>query len=120
MGISAKSCIEKNLNIIASNIISLSDAKANNGQWHTVKFIRSGQWIQLKMDSGEGRYFNETFGNQQDSVGFYLRKDRIVSGSRVVYDPSTRFEGRGLVDSKTIYHYICKRLYRTCKLLFKI
>lgn len=66
------------------------------------------------MDSGEGRYFNETFGNQQDSVGFYLRKDRIVSGSRVVYDPSTRFEGRGLVDSKTIYHYICKlKLLRT-------
>lgn len=62
------------------------------------------------MDSGEGRYFNETFGNQQDSVGFYLRKDRIVSGSRVVYDPSTRFEGRGLVDSKTIYHYNCKLL----------
>ena len=55
------------------------------------------------MDSGEGRYFNETFGNQQDSIGFYLRKDRIVSGSRVVYDPSTRFEGRGLVDSKTIH-----------------
>jgi hypothetical protein len=39
------------------------------------------------MDSGEGRYFNETFGNQQDSVGFYLRKDRIVSGSRVLVLP---------------------------------
>ena len=85
-----------------NDVISLSNAKANNGQWHTVTLIRSGQWIQLKMDSGEGRYFNEVFSNQQGSKQFSLSRDRIVSGSRVVYDPNARFDGRGLVDSKFI------------------
>ncbi|XP_071177027.1 neural-cadherin-like isoform X2 [Mytilus edulis] len=82
-----------------SNVIALSEAVANNGQWHTVTLTRSGQWIQLKMDSGEGRFFNETFDNTYNGKSFMLSRDRIVSGSRVVWDPNARFEARGLSDT---------------------
>lgn len=95
-----------------SNVIALSEAVANNGQWHTVTLTRSGQWIQLKMDSGEGRFFNETFDNTYNGKSFMLSRDRIVSGSRVVWDPNARFEARGLSDSKFKFIYILSLVKR--------
>lgn len=58
--------------------------------------------MQLKMDSGEGRFFNELFGNENDGKDFYLRKNRLVAGSRVIWEGESiaKYDGRGLPDSK--------------------
>ncbi|KAK3086712.1 hypothetical protein FSP39_022355 [Pinctada imbricata] len=79
--------------------LSLSSAPANNGQWHTVHVHRIGRWFQLKMDSGEGRYFNETFGSNKDSQFFYMKRDQIVAGARVSFDPSAYYNGKGLTQT---------------------
>ncbi|XP_033753809.1 LOW QUALITY PROTEIN: neural-cadherin-like [Pecten maximus] len=81
------------------NVLSLSAVRANNGQWHHVKFIRTGKWFQLKMDGGEGRYYNETWGKYGESQKFHLRSDQIVAGARVVFDATPTFDKRGLKDT---------------------
>lgn len=82
------------------NVLPLSSVRANNGQWHHVTFMRTGKWFQLKMDSGEGRYYNETWGKAGASQNFNLRRDQIVAGARVVFDADPTFDKRGLKDSK--------------------
>jgi len=42
--------------------VSLTYANASDGQWHVVSVERVGQWVTLKMDGGEGRWFNESTG----------------------------------------------------------
>lgn len=82
------------------NVISLSSAPAANGQWHSLSMKRIGRWFQLKMDSGEGRYYNETWGSLHDSQFFNLKRDQIVSGSLVKFRPNANFHGKDLRDSK--------------------
>ncbi|XP_061162553.1 neural-cadherin-like [Saccostrea echinata] len=83
-------------NSFSENIISLSEAPAANGQWHSLSVKRIGRWFQLKMDSGEGRYYNETWGSIQDSQFFDLKRDHIVSGSMVKFYPIADFHSKDL------------------------
>lgn len=87
-------------NSMMENVISLSAAPAANGQWHSLSMKRIGRWFQLKMDSGEGRYYNETWGSLQDSQFFNLKRDQIVSGSLVKFRPNANFHSKDLRDSK--------------------
>lgn len=87
-------------NSMMENVISLSSAPAANGQWHSLSMKRIGRWFQLKMDSGEGRYYNETWGSLHESQFFNLKRDQIVSGSLVKFRPNANFHGKDLRDSK--------------------
>jgi len=90
------------------NVLSLSAVPANNGQWHHVTFSHIGKWFQLKMDSGEGRFQNETWGGPGEGQKFSLRRDEIVAGARVIFDSTPNYNGRGLSQSEC-----CCSLYLT-------
>ena len=86
---------------MSDNRLSLPAAPANNGQWHTVYVRRVGRWFHLSMDGGEGRNVNQTFGSDKHSQFFNLRRDQIVAGARVSFDPPY-FNGKGLTQSKLV------------------
>ncbi|XP_060579771.1 LOW QUALITY PROTEIN: neural-cadherin-like [Ruditapes philippinarum] len=65
--------------------LMLAKAPASNGQWHTVYMNRIGKWFELKMDSGEGRYRNETWGPFNGRELISIRMYQIVTGAHVVF-----------------------------------
>ena len=67
------------------SILPLSRARASNGQWHTVFLRRIGRWFQLHMDSGEGRYRNETRGSMNGRELIQIDMYGIVTGAHVVF-----------------------------------
>ena len=40
--------------------LELTYVNASDGQWHTARVDRVGAWVTLKVDGGEGRFFNAT------------------------------------------------------------
>ena len=101
-------------NSMTENVISLSAAQAANGQWHSLSVKRIGRWFQLKMDNGEGRNYNETWGSLQDSQFFNLKRDRIVSGSMVKFRPNANFHSKDLRDSKSVILLLIYCIDRMC------
>ena len=81
-------------------VLSLVDAPASNGQWHTVYMKRIGKWFQLKMDGGEGRYYNESWGPENGHQLFALKMYNIVSGAHVVFTKNPIAQGQDLTKSK--------------------
>ncbi|WAR12271.1 CADN-like protein, partial [Mya arenaria] len=67
------------------SVLSLTEARASNGQWHTVHMRRIGRWFELKMDGGEGRYRNETWGSLGGRELIQIDMYGIVSGANVVF-----------------------------------
>jgi hypothetical protein len=100
-------------NSMMDNVISLSAAPAANGQWHSLSMKRIGRWFQLKMDSGEGRYYNETWGSVTDSQFFNLKRDQIVSGSMLKFVPNADFHSKDLSKSKLCINVCSQNI--TCK-----
>lgn len=82
--------------------ISLAKAPASNGQWHTVNMKRIGKWFELKMDSGEGRYRNETWGPTNGRELISIRMYQIVTGAHVVFTKNPIPDGLDLNNSKNI------------------
>lgn len=80
--------------------ISLAKAPASNGQWHTVNMKRIGKWFELKMDSGEGRYRNETWGPTNGRELISIRMYQIVTGAHVVFTKNPIPDGLDLNNSK--------------------
>ncbi|KAH3768209.1 hypothetical protein DPMN_169421 [Dreissena polymorpha] len=65
--------------------LTLARAPASNGQWHTVSLRRIGRWFELKMDDGEGRYRNTTWGPIGGRELITIDMYGIVSGAHVVF-----------------------------------
>ena len=92
-------------------VLSLVDAPASNGQWHTVSMKRIGKWFQLKMDGGEGRYYNESWGLEDGHHLFALKMYNIVSGAHVVFTKNPIAQGQDLTKSK-LSHITRKCVFR--------
>mgnify|MGYP000486511439 CR=1 FL=1 len=80
--------------------LTLSSAPASNGQWHTVYMTRIGKYFELKMDSGEGRYRNETWGTAGARELIMINMYEIVTGAHVVFSTNPVVNGQDLNQSK--------------------
>lgn len=80
--------------------LSLAQAPASNGQWHTIYMRRIGKWFQLKMDGGEGRYINETWGLTDGRELMSMKMYQIVTGAHVVFSKNPIPDGLDLNESK--------------------
>ena len=69
-------------------IVELSHVNISDGQWHTVYVERIGQWVVLKLDSGEGRYFNETFGVHSGHLHVRVSQRSLFAGGDVRFPSS--------------------------------
>ncbi|KAL4234097.1 hypothetical protein ACF0H5_005750 [Mactra antiquata] len=78
------------------SVLSLSKAEASNGQWHTVYLKRIGKWFELKMDGGEGRYRNETWGKPGGRESISIKLNQIVTGAHVVFTKTPYPDGLDL------------------------
>ena len=68
--------------------VSLSHVNASDGQWHTIRVERTGQWVVLTVDSGEGRFYNETNGNSLDHRHIRLSQMSMFAGGDVRFPSS--------------------------------
>jgi len=71
--------------------LMLSYVNVSDGQWHTVRVNRIGQWAVMKLDSGEGRFFNETFGVPGGHVQIRVSQRSMFAGGNVRF-PSIQSE----------------------------
>lgn len=69
----------------------LSYVNVSDGQWHTVRVDRIGQWAVMKLDSGEGRFFNETFGVRNGHIQIRVSQRSMFAGGNVRF-PSIQSE----------------------------
>ena len=60
--------------------LRLTYVNISDGQWHTVYVDRHGQWVTLKLDTGEGRWFNETLGIPSGHLHIKLDKRGLLTG----------------------------------------
>lgn len=60
--------------------LRLSQVNVSDGQWHTVYIDRHGQWVTLKLDTGEGRWFNETLGMPSGHLYMKLSQHGLLAG----------------------------------------
>jgi len=68
--------------------IVLSYANVSDGGWHTAYVTRVGQWVQLKVDGGEGRNFNESFGFPGGHREIRLSQRNVFAGGDVRFPSS--------------------------------
>lgn len=61
---------------------------------------RIGKYFELKMDSGEGRYRNETYGAPDARELMKINMYQIVSGAHVVFSAKPEANGQDLNNSK--------------------
>lgn len=80
----------------------LDSADASNGQWHTLEMRRIGQWFQLKMDSGEGRYYAESWGSPLGTQVFFMSMSKILLGARVVFGQKDPNEAKPVFDGQDL------------------
>ncbi|CAH1802490.1 unnamed protein product [Owenia fusiformis] len=66
------------------DVIRLTEVSANDGAWHTVKVERVGKLFTLKMDNGEGRFFNQSVGVDYSLRYFVLTGAPIYGGADVI------------------------------------
>ena len=62
--------------------LSLDYVEVNDGEWHTVLIGRYGNQAVLRLDSGEGRFYNETWIEDEGHVLMSL--DEKAHGSAYV------------------------------------
>lgn len=75
--------------------MTLTYVNASDGEWHSVFVKRVGQWVVLQVDSGEGRYFNESSGLVGGHVEMHIAQRGLVAGGDVRF-PSA--DSQPLVD----------------------
>jgi len=68
--------------------VALSYANVSDGGWHTAYVNRIGQWVELKVDGGEGRNFNESFGFPGGHHEIRLSQRNIFAGGDVRFPSS--------------------------------
>jgi len=68
--------------------IVLSYANVSDGSWHTAHVSRIGQWVELKVDGGEGRNFNESFGFTNGHREIRLSQRNVFAGGDVRFPSS--------------------------------
>ena len=68
--------------------VSLQHVNASDGVWHTVYVTRIDQGCVLKLDGGEGRYYNMTQGIAGGNFQILVNKRQIHAGGDVKF-PST-------------------------------
>lgn len=61
---------------------------ASDGVWHTARIHRIGHWVEIKLDGGEGRYFNESFGNTEDHLEIHVSQRSLFAGGAVRFPSS--------------------------------
>jgi len=66
----------------------LSFANVSDGAWHTAYVSRVGQWVELKVDGGEGRNFNESFGFSAGHREIRLSQRNVFAGGDVRFPSS--------------------------------
>jgi hypothetical protein len=75
-----------NLGNLGDKELTLHFVNASNGEWHTVYMERYGKAVTLKMDVGEGRFYNHTSG---DTHGHQItRLEGTVLGGADYYKDS--------------------------------
>ena len=57
---------------------------ASDGLWHVVTISRYGNQVILKMDQGEGKYYNESLPNEEHRL-MYMHDTRQTYGGAEVY-----------------------------------
>jgi len=60
----------------------------SDGSWHTAYVTRIGQWVELKVDGGEGRNFNESLGIPNGHREIRLSQRNIFAGGDVRFPSS--------------------------------
>jgi len=68
--------------------VVLSYVNVSDGTWHTAFVNRIGQWVELKVDGGEGRNFNESFGFSSGHHEIRLSQRNIFAGGDVRFPSS--------------------------------
>jgi len=66
----------------------LTYVNVSDGSWHTAYINRIGQWVQLKVDGSEGRYFNESFGFPDGHREIRLSQRNMFAGGDVRFPSS--------------------------------
>ena len=94
---------------VGESSLTLAKAPASNGQWHTVFLKRIGSWFQLKMDGGEGRYYNESWGPASSHQLISIKMYQVTAGAHVAYNNRNPIEnGQDLNKSKySVTIYFC-------------
>jgi len=60
----------------------------SDGVWHTAHLQRVGHWVELRLDGGEGRCFNESFGNIGDHLEIHISQRSLFAGGDVRFPSS--------------------------------
>ncbi|CAH1779064.1 unnamed protein product [Owenia fusiformis] len=59
----------------------LKDVDASDGAWHSVSVNRAGKILSLQMDGGDGPYYNETLGMENDTRTFEIKLKGLYGGA---------------------------------------
>lgn len=68
--------------------VGLTRVNVSDGEWHTVQVHRIGQWVELRLDGGEGRYFNESFGLPGGHLEIRISQRSLFAGGDVRFPSS--------------------------------
>ena len=71
--------------------VSLTYANVSDGIWHTVKVNRIGKMTSMLLDGGEGRKYNETFGNVEAHQKIRIAQRQFFAGGDVKYPSLTAY-----------------------------
>lgn len=66
----------------------LSYVNVSDGVWHTAYVQRTGQWVELRLDSGDGRYFNESLGIPEGHLEIRISQRNVFAGGDVRFPSS--------------------------------
>jgi Laminin G domain len=69
-------------------MVALSHVNVADGVWHTAYVNRVGQWAELRLDGGEGRFFNESFGSPAGHLEIRLSQRNMFAGGDVRFPSS--------------------------------
>ena len=64
--------------------LSLDYVEVNDGEWHIVRIRRYGNQAVLRLDSGEGRFYNETYIHDDGHMLMFL-DERVHGAAYVTY-----------------------------------
>ncbi|XP_029635711.1 putative neural-cadherin 2 [Octopus sinensis] len=80
-----KACLGYNFGQTSSlHYLCLDYVDVNDGQWHTLKMKRVKEEIQLMMDGGEGRFYNDIFVKTFKTLTFTPNKVDFAAGAEIV------------------------------------
>ena len=69
-------------------MVVLSHVNVSDGQWHTVSVERMGKAATLKLDGGEGRFYNVSLGSNGGHLQIRVAKRQFYAGGDVKFPSS--------------------------------